>query len=56
MLGLNRNKLQRGFRQIYGDTVFGFLREMRMHAARGTLLMARSMSVESVAALWGIQA
>ncbi len=52
MLGLNRNKLQRGFRQIYGDTVFGFLREMRMQRAR-TLLMARSMSVESVAAFVG---
>ena len=33
MVGLNRNKLNRGFRQLFGDTVFGLLRKERLAQA-----------------------
>ncbi|MFP4157830.1 MAG: helix-turn-helix transcriptional regulator [Opitutales bacterium] len=34
---LNECKLKRGFKQVYGQTVFGYLRECRMRRAEGRL-------------------
>ncbi len=46
--GLNDTKLKRGFRQVYGTTVFGYLRQYRMvRAAR--LLSAGQMNVDETA-------
>jgi AraC-like DNA-binding protein len=36
-VGLNVTKLKRGFRQLYGDSVFAYLREYRMEVARQAL-------------------
>ena len=36
-IGLSLKKLKEGFKQIYGDTVFGFLFEYKMEVARKML-------------------
>ena len=46
--GLNDTKLKRGFRQIFGTTVFGYLRQYRMEQAC-TLLSAGRMNVDETA-------
>ena len=46
--GLNDYKLKRGFRQVFGSTVFGYLRTYRMEQAR-QLLLERKMTVSEVA-------
>ncbi|GMT49485.1 MAG: hypothetical protein IEMM0008_1024 [bacterium] len=46
-VGLNDFKLKRGFREILGTTVFGFLREQRMEKAR-MLLETGNMNVTEV--------
>jgi AraC family transcriptional regulator, transcriptional activator of the genes for pyochelin and ferripyochelin receptors len=46
-VGLNDYKLKRGFRQLFGTTVFGYLHAERMEKAR-TLLMNRQMKVTEV--------
>ena len=45
--GLNEHKLEMGFRQIYGTTVFGYLRNYRMEQAR-QFLEKGEMSVTEV--------
>jgi AraC-like DNA-binding protein len=45
---LNDNKLKRGFRQLYGTTVFGYLHTQRMEKAR-TLLVNRQMKITDIA-------
>lgn len=47
-VGLNPHKLNRGFRQIYGTTVYGFLQEYRLEQAY-RLLASGEMSVSQVA-------
>ncbi|MCU0527865.1 MAG: AraC family transcriptional regulator [Elainella sp. Prado103] len=47
-VGLNDYKLKRGFRQLYGTTVFGYLHTQRMEKAR-TLLTSRQMKITEVA-------
>ncbi|WNZ21645.1 helix-turn-helix transcriptional regulator [Leptolyngbya sp. NK1-12] len=47
-VGLNDYKLKRGFRQLYGTTVFGYLHAQRMEKAR-MLLMSRQMKITEVA-------
>lgn len=47
-VGLNVTKLKRGFRQVYGDSVFAYLRAYRMEMARG-LLENGEMNVTEVA-------
>ena len=37
MVGINDFKLKLGFKQIYGTTVFGYIRDKRMHTARNLL-------------------
>ena len=46
--GLNDTKLKRGFRQIFGTTVFGYLRQYRMEQAC-TFLSAGRMNVDETA-------
>lgn len=46
--GLNEFKLKRGFREMFGTTVFGYLNEQRMNYAR-KLLMNTSSTVFEVA-------
>jgi AraC family transcriptional regulator, transcriptional activator of the genes for pyochelin and ferripyochelin receptors len=50
--GLNRNKLCRGFTQLYGKSVFDFCQHLRMEKAR-QLLSGSTMSVLEVAASAG---
>jgi AraC family transcriptional regulator, transcriptional activator of the genes for pyochelin and ferripyochelin receptors len=47
-VGLNDYKLKRGFRQLYGTTVFGYLHTQRMEKAR-TLLTNSQMKITDVA-------
>lgn len=51
-VGLNDRKLKQGFKQVFNNTVFGFLYEHRMQQAR-TLLLNREMTVAGVAAKVG---
>ena len=46
-IGLNLNKLKMGFKQIYGDTVYGFLFDYKMDFAR-KLLDSGSYNVNEV--------
>lgn len=50
--GLNDYKLKQGFRQVFGTTVFGYLRAYRMEQAR-QLLIEGQMTVSEVARLVG---
>lgn len=47
-VGINSNKLKCGFKQVFGTTVFGFLRNLRLEQARG-LLKEGNSSVTEVA-------
>lgn len=46
--GTNDYKLKIGFRQVFGTTVFGYLRNQRMEQAR-QLLLEKQMNVSEVA-------
>ncbi|MGD9159319.1 MAG: AraC family transcriptional regulator [Desulfobacteraceae bacterium] len=48
LVGTNRNKLNRGFREIYGDTVFNVLRNARM-ARAWSLLEKTDLSLSEIA-------
>ena len=48
MVGLNRNKLNRGLRALYGDTAFNLLRRARLAAAR-SLLKSSDLSLSEIA-------
>jgi len=45
--GINSNKLKYGFKQIFGTTVFGFIRNLRLEQAR-VLLQGGNVSVTEV--------
>ncbi len=47
-LGLSINKLQAGFQEMYGTTVFGYLREFKMQKAR-QLLDGADLNISQVA-------
>lgn len=51
-VGLNDYKLKAGFRQVFGTTVFGYLRSHRLEQAHH-LLSAKQMTVSEVARLVG---
>ncbi|MEM1256422.1 MAG: AraC family transcriptional regulator [Cyanobacteria bacterium P01_H01_bin.21] len=51
-VGTNRLKLNQGFRQVYGTTPYGYLRDCRLGQAR-RLLMVSDLSVVEVAAAVG---
>ncbi|NJK75120.1 MAG: helix-turn-helix transcriptional regulator [Microcoleus sp. SU_5_6] len=46
--GINDYKLKIGFREVFGTTVFGYLRNQRMEQAR-QLLLEQQMNVSEVA-------
>jgi AraC-like DNA-binding protein len=46
-VGLNEFKLKNGFKAVFGTTIFGHLREHRMHLAR-SLLLSGDMNVTEV--------
>ncbi|RLA86994.1 MAG: hypothetical protein DRG58_11305 [Deltaproteobacteria bacterium] len=48
LVGLSHTKLNRGFREIYGTTVFGYLRKIRLEQAK-LLLEEQRMSVTEAA-------
>lgn len=51
-VGLNDFKLKRGFRELYGTTVFGYVRTLRMEKAR-TMLDTGELNVTEVALATG---
>jgi len=51
-VGLNLKKLKQGFKQIYGETVYGFLFDYKMDYAR-KLLDSGSFNVNEVGAKIG---
>jgi AraC family transcriptional regulator, transcriptional activator of the genes for pyochelin and ferripyochelin receptors len=51
-IGMNDFKLKRGFRQVFGTTVFGYVRRLRMDKARA-MLESGSFSVTEAALTTG---
>ncbi|NJO76953.1 MAG: helix-turn-helix transcriptional regulator, partial [Leptolyngbyaceae cyanobacterium RM1_406_9] len=51
-VGLNDFKLKQGFRQVFGNTVFGYLRDYRLEQAH-LLLLEGQMNVQQVARALG---
>ncbi|MEH2180608.1 helix-turn-helix transcriptional regulator [Nostoc sp.] len=51
-VGINECYLQEGFRQLFGDTVFGCLRDYRMKEAQ-RLLSSENITIAGVAAAVG---
>lgn len=47
--GLSETSLKRGFRQVYGTTVFGYLRTLRMERARALLASGEATVLEAAA-------
>lgn len=45
-IGINRNKLNCGFKHLYGDTVFNVLRDLRLYRARDLLLDSEKSLVD----------
>ncbi|MDH5680963.1 MAG: AraC family transcriptional regulator, partial [Spirochaetota bacterium] len=45
---LNHNKLKYGFKQVFNNTIFGYLKEIRLEQAR-TLLLDERLSVTETA-------
>lgn len=54
MVGLNDFKLKKGFKEIFGNTVFGYLHEIRMQEAK-KLLLDQQKSIHEVAEYCGYQ-
>jgi AraC-like DNA-binding protein len=52
MVGTNEFKLKVGFKNLYGNTVFGYLGDLRMQKAR-ELLEVRKLHIQEVASLVG---
>lgn len=53
-VGLNDNALKRGFRRVFGTTVFGYLHDYRLEQAQ-QLLTSGEMSVSEVASAIGFE-
>jgi AraC-like DNA-binding protein len=51
-IGINRNKLHYGFRQVYGLTIHDFMEQQRMKKAE-ELLVETYKSIKAIAALTG---
>jgi AraC-like DNA-binding protein len=50
--GINEFKLKVGFKQVYGNTVYGYLYDLRMETAR-RMLEARNLQVKEIAFAMG---
>ena len=48
MVGLNTYKLKAGFKELFGTTVFGYLRDIRMEKAR-SLLESHKLNINEIA-------
>ncbi|KAF2507395.1 helix-turn-helix transcriptional regulator [Flavobacterium foetidum] len=53
-VGVNQTKLKEGFKIIFGDTVFGYLQEIRMNKAR-QYLADTTLSIQEISHLSGYQ-
>lgn len=53
-VGVNQTKLKEGFKMVFGDTVFGYLQEIRMNKARH-YLSDTSLSIQEISHLSGYQ-
>lgn len=53
-VGVNQTKLKEGFKTVFGDTVFGYLQEIRMNKARH-YLSDTSLSIQEISLLSGYQ-
>lgn len=53
-VGVNQTKLKEGFKTVFGDTVFGYLQEIRMNKARH-FLTDTSLSIQEISLLSGYQ-
>ena len=53
-VGVNQTKLKEGFKTVFGDTVFGYLQEIRMNNARH-YLSDTSLSIQEISHLSGYQ-
>ncbi|OXA94109.1 helix-turn-helix domain-containing protein [Flavobacterium hercynium] len=53
-VGVNQTKLKEGFKTVFGDTVFGYLQEIRMNKARH-YLTDTSLSIQEISHLSGYQ-
>lgn len=51
VVGINEYKLKRGFKEIFGNTVFGYLSDARLEIARNDLSEGRKTTNEIAAAL-----
>ncbi|NJM98355.1 MAG: helix-turn-helix transcriptional regulator [Phormidesmis sp. RL_2_1] len=49
LVGLNDYKLKKGFRQVFGTTVFGYLTQQRMKKARQLLVQQQSIAAVATA-------
>lgn len=53
-VGINQTKLKQGFKELFGETVFGYLTKIRMQKAE-ELLLEGKLSVSEIATLVGYQ-
>lgn len=53
MAGLNRTKLQEGFKEVFGSTVFAYITQARMEQAKGLIVDGKYASIAEVASLIG---
>lgn len=53
MAGLNRTKLQEGFKDVFGSTVFAYITQARMEQAKGLIMDGKYPSIAEVASLIG---
>ena len=51
-VGINDFKLKKGFKEVFGNTVFGYLNELKMNRAQ-LLLLNNDLSVAEIARLTG---
>lgn len=49
MIGLNRTKLQYCFKKVYGNTIFGYITDLRMDLAKELLLEDRHFKIAEIA-------
>lgn len=53
MVGLNRTKLQAGFKEIFGNTIFGYITDIRMEQAKEMILAGQFDTIAEIASLIG---
>jgi AraC-like DNA-binding protein len=51
IIGINEYKLKRGFKEVYGNTVFGYLSETRLEIAKNDLMKGNRTAGEIAAEL-----